>query len=150
MKLVLLTSFISMSYFCYGQNNIIIDCDILQDKIVSLQLNYVKTDLRYALKNDSLLYISLIQYDSAHRIHVVKNYYNGKLTDSIIAIDAIPLRMTNDKLPCTKKGVYCIYDDRNRLVEKKAYNRRSFWGKKKRILFWHKYYYLAGCIGNEQ
>lgn len=138
--------------FCIAQTHniktIVIDYDVRRNEIIGFDYYNDSEKIGFAQNHDTLKYESATNYDKNGYTIKVRNYYNYVLTDSIIRTKRNDttntlLTETTDKMPCNTKNIICIHNKEGQLTEKKVFEyRHKFIFKSKKIIFWHKYFYL--------
>jgi uncharacterized LabA/DUF88 family protein len=136
----------------YYDKEFIIVYDVLRDKIVDLTYFYNYEEFGYGIQNDSVLYKSISTYDINYDLIKVINFYNYLFVDSIVRTKIndstyTPLRLTKDKMDYSNINNITKYNENKQVTERKLFkSKKILFFTKRKLVFWHKYFYLRNYV----
>ncbi len=143
---------ITMACASRGQDTLmVIDFDVLTNNIAGISYLIGTKEFSYSCSSDSFDHSSVTTSDVEGNILKVDMYYRGALTNSISA------RRGNDSSMiylvkshgsnCSRLYIksVCSHNNRKQLVEQRDFytTKHLLFFKKKHIVYWHKFYYVA-------
>lgn len=134
-------------------STIVVNFDVLQNSVCGIDFYSQSSERIYGVQHDSIIGPSIWYFDLARNIIKVESFNQGKIVNTVFAQKKSDSEMIyifpTDDMPCGSSNVECRYNKQGLLTEKKVYFYKRIWifFKRKKISFWHRYYYCYGFYG---